>query len=207
MPRLATTHVTFTWFYSTEGGASLFFLLFTLSPARFHPPFGRSLSLCLQGVGSRHQTNFFQKIRSPVDGDFLKNGGFWRKNTTSRRAFLPVPGAWRFFRKKRHNFVLSVTRNNLCITESERLKGGQIQNGGQLAGTVRRTTSIDCLPLSPVRGAYIFRARDRSKIPCIADSPVRAVSGFAQIFIVLWKFSTLKVLMLDSICYFWWCSW
>ena len=146
----------------------MFFLPFTLSPARFHPPFGRSLSLCLQGVGSRHQTNFFQKIRSPVTSFSRKRcHGRWRFFEKRRllkeqydlpRCFLPVPGAWRFFREKRHNFVLSADTKQPLHNRERTPEGRTNTERGQLAGTVRRTTSKNAYR-SPPRGGLIFPAQ------------------------------------------------
>lgn len=60
MPPIGSTRVLFVLFYSLSGGASFFFLAFTLSPAQIPPILGRSLSLCPKDVGNRGN-KFFQK--------------------------------------------------------------------------------------------------------------------------------------------------
>ena len=74
---------------------------------------------------------------------------------------------------------MPMTRNNLCITDSDCPKEGQInEKRGQSRGTAK-SKRINKYRSTPAGGASYSRETclgDRSKIPCIADSPVRGVA-------------------------------
>ena len=100
----------------------------------------------------------FSRKRCHEEWRFFEKRRLLKEKYDLPRCFLPVPGAWRFFREKRHNFVLSADTKQPLHNRERTPEGRTNTERGTTSGNGKKNNKHRLLTALPREGG-IFPAK------------------------------------------------